>query len=223
LDASDANNPIAPGVFRLVEGLVGGAQQIVLAAHAVRQQGNADTDGNAQLLLAMQQHQRFDSSRPLGPSAVHELVEVLHGLLGESWGEHPIFGKGNLNCGLIEGGLASNVVAPSATATLMARLVEAPGEVEARIRRHLGQQCEFEAEKAYGPVEFLVPFGDADAAPVVAFGTDAPWLGKWGQPVLYGPGSIDDAHTDHEKLELDSFERAVAEYERTVRSLLAGA
>jgi acetylornithine deacetylase/succinyl-diaminopimelate desuccinylase-like protein len=161
------------------------------------------------------------SSRPLGPSAVHELVHVLHALLEDGWGTHPIFGQGTLNCGLIQGGLASNVVAPSASASLMVRVVEDPRTVEARIRRHLAREVEFVAEKSYGPVEFHVPGAHAADAPVVAFGTDAPWLTRFGTRLLYGPGSIDDAHTDHEKLTRASFERAVGEYEKTARELLA--
>jgi len=161
------------------------------------------------------------SSRPLGPSAIHELVRVLAGLLADDWGAHPVFGRGSLNCGLIGGGLAANVVAPSASAALMARVVEEPRAVEARIRRHLTKDVEFTAEKSYGPVEFHVPASHAGEAPVVAFGTDAPWLTRFGTRVLYGPGSIDDAHTDHEKLARASFERAVSDYERTARELLA--
>ena len=161
------------------------------------------------------------SSRPLGPSAVHELVRTAHRLLAQEWGEHPVFGKGSLNLGLIQGGLAANVVAPSASASVMVRVVEDPALVEARIRRQLTGEVEFEAEKSYGPIEFLVPRSQGGEAPVVAFGTDAPWLGRFGTPLLYGPGSIDDAHTDHEKLVLASFERAVGEYERTARELLA--
>jgi acetylornithine deacetylase len=160
------------------------------------------------------------SSRPLGPSAVHELVEAIHRLLGEDWGEHRVLGRGTLNFGLIRGGVAANVVAPEATAALMARVVEDPREVEARIRRRLPGTVELAAEKSYGPVEFFVP-GSGEDAPVVAFGTDAPWLTRFGTPLLYGPGSIDDAHTDHEKLAVESFERAVADYERTARELLA--
>jgi len=161
------------------------------------------------------------SSRPLGPSAIHELVETMHRLLGERWGEHRVFGQGSLNFGLIHGGLAANVVAPEASAAIMLRVVEDPREVEARIRAQLSGEVEFVAEKSYGPVEFFVPGLDADSAPVVAFGTDAPWLTRFGSPLLYGPGSIDDAHTDHEQLARDSFERAIGEYERTARELLA--
>ncbi|HEX6884959.1 MAG TPA: M20/M25/M40 family metallo-hydrolase [Planctomycetota bacterium] len=160
------------------------------------------------------------SSRPLGPSAVHELVRTLHGLLGERWGVHPVFGEGSLNVGLLQGGLAANVVAPEARATLMVRAVEEPAAVEARVRRHLSKDVEFRTEKGYGPVEFHVPAAHAADAPVVAFGTDAPWLTRFGTRLLYGPGSIDDAHTAHEHIATASFERAVADYERTARELL---
>jgi acetylornithine deacetylase len=162
------------------------------------------------------------SSRPLGPSAIHELVRALARLLDEDWGAHAIFGKGTLNCGLIGGGLAANVVAPEASAALMARVVEEPRAVEERIRRHLTGAVEFTAEKGYGPVEFHVPPAHAQDAPVVAFGTDAPWLTRFGARLLYGPGSIDDAHTDHEKLARASLERAVRDYERTAHELLSG-
>src|SRR5262245_27704711 len=161
------------------------------------------------------------SSRPLGPSAVHELVETVHRLISQPWGEHHLFGQGTLNIGVIQGGLAANVVAPSATALVMVRAVEEPAAIEARVRASLGPHVEFHVDKGYGPVEFHVPAAHAADAPVVAFGTDAPWLTRFGTRLLYGPGSIGVAHTDHEHIELDSFERAVVEYERTARELLA--
>jgi acetylornithine deacetylase len=162
------------------------------------------------------------SSRPLGPSAIHELVRTLARLLEDGWGEHPVFGRGTINFGLVEGGVAANVVAPAASASVMVRVVEDPAAVEARIRGHLATEVELAAEKSYGPVEFHVPRAHGTAAPVVAFGTDAPWLTRFGKRLLYGPGSIDDAHTEHEKLARDSFERAVSDYERTARELLGG-
>jgi len=159
------------------------------------------------------------SSEPIGPSAIHELVGAVHRLLSDSWGDHPLFGRGTINVGNIEGGLAANVVAPFASASVLVRAVEEPEVVEARIRAHLGENVELEPSKGYGPVEFVVP-GGGDG-PVVAFGTDAPYLDRWGRRLLYGPGSIRDAHTAHEHLTEDSFEQAVADYERTARELLA--
>ncbi len=159
------------------------------------------------------------SSEPIGPSAIHELVGAIARMLGDEWGNHELFGRGTINFGEIEGGLAANVVAPSATANVLVRAVEAPSVLEQRLRKHLGDNVELELLKSYGPVAFETPAG-ADG-PVVAFGTDAPFLSEWGQPLLYGPGSIKDAHTSHEKLDADSFDQAIADYERTALELIA--
>jgi acetylornithine deacetylase len=158
------------------------------------------------------------SSQP-GRSAVHELVRVLHALLHEDWGTHALFGRGSINFGLIQGGVAANVWAPTAEASVHVRTVEPPALVEARLRAHLGEHVELVPEKGYGPVEFQAPAGSEPC--VVAFGTDAPYLTGWGRPLLYGPGSIADAHTAGEKLGRASFERAVAETTRVARELLA--
>jgi acetylornithine deacetylase len=111
-----------------------------------------------------------------------------------------------------------------ASANLLIRAVESPDVLEKRLRSHLGEHVELVPSKSYGPVEFFVPGADGETAtvdgPVVAFGTDAPFLRRWGQPLLYGPGSIRDAHTAHEHLTEASFEQAVADYERTARRLL---
>ncbi len=159
------------------------------------------------------------SSQAIGPSAVHELVGVLSSVLGESWGDHELFGPGTINVGMVGGGVAENVVADRAEARLMLRIVEEPSVVEERLSRHVNDHVELVCDKAYGPLAFEVPDGEMDA-PVVAFATDGPFLPDWGRKMLYGPGSILDAHTDHEKLTAAAFEEAIATYERTVRGLL---
>lgn len=162
------------------------------------------------------------SSQDVGPSAVHELVRAVAGLLGEDWGRHPVLGPGTLNVGQIRGGVAPNVVADRAEASLLLRAVEGPDETGARICRHLSSHVELHpAEAGYGPVDFHVPdHVDEGQSITVAFGTDAPYLGRWGRPLLYGPGRILDAHTDHERLSKRSFEQAVVDYHRTARELL---
>jgi len=161
------------------------------------------------------------SSQDVGPSAVHELVHCAHRLLSESWGEHPVFGRGTINVGEISGGVAANVVADRASAEVLVRAVEDPSVVVERLRRSLGPHvsCDDGIHKAYAPVEFHVPAGAAGK--VVAFGTDAPHMPRWGTPVLYGPGSILDAHTDGEKVGKGALEEAAAELTRTAAALLA--
>jgi acetylornithine deacetylase len=160
------------------------------------------------------------SSQDVGPSAVHELVSSIQRLLETGFGEHPLLGPGTLNIGQIEGGVAPNVVADRAQASLLLRAVEDPETTARRIAGcltpHVELHCTFHN---YGPVEFLVPEG-RESMPV-AFGTDAPHLGRWGTQLLYGPGRILDAHTDHERLSKSSFERALVDYHDTARDLLA--
>lgn len=162
------------------------------------------------------------SSQSVGPSAVHELVRCASRLLEQDWGRHPHLGPGTLNLGLISGGVAPNVVADRAEASLLLRAVEAPETCERKLRAHLGENVEFHSHAAnYGPQEFFVPPG---ADPIeVAFGTDAPHLGRWGRPLLFGPGRILDAHTDHERVSKRALEQAIAEYQRAARDLLARA
>lgn len=160
------------------------------------------------------------SSQAVGPSAVHELVRCVHGLLGETWGHHPVLGAGTLNVGVIKGGVAPNVIAEHAECEVLVRAVDGPDAVAERIARHLGAHVVVEkTHKGYGPIEFDVPAGETGIP--VAFGTDAPHMRRWGKPLLYGPGSILDAHTEHEKVSKRALDEAAARYESLARELLA--
>jgi acetylornithine deacetylase len=162
------------------------------------------------------------SSQSVGPSAVHELVACAHRLLGTTFGEHPVLGPGTLNIGTIRGGTAANVVAESAECEILVRAVDGIDRIVDRVEKCLGPNVRVErTHKGYGPIEFDVPSG-VEGIPV-AFGTDVPYMPRWGRPLLYGPGSILDAHSDHEKVTIASLERAVVDYERTLRELLARA
>ena len=159
------------------------------------------------------------SSQTALPSAIHELVHCLSGLLQEDWGLHASLGKGSLNVGQIDGGVASNVVAESAGATLLLRAVESPEVTENKLRKHLSKHVHLDClYKNYGPVEFHVPASETGMP--AAFGTDAPHLKNWGTPLLYGPGRIADAHTDHECVSKRALEAAIATYAKTAGELL---
>ncbi len=160
------------------------------------------------------------SSQPIGPSAVHELVQACSRILAADWGQHPILGAGTVNLGEIAGGVAANVIADRAEASLLLRAVEEPAVIEARLRDLVGEHVELVlSENLYGPTEFHVPAGEE--ADVVAFGTDAPHLQRWGTPLLYGAGEILDAHTDHEKVAIADLETCAARHVRTATELLA--
>ena len=68
------------------------------------------------------------------------------------------------------------------------------------------------------PQFMVVP--DGAPSTVVAFNTDVPHLGALGKPLLFGPGSILDAHGVNEKIGKRELVDAVARYYEAVTGLL---
>jgi acetylornithine deacetylase len=55
---------------------------------------------------------------------------------------------------------------------------------------------------------------------VFPYTTDIPFLDAWGQPLLFGPGSIHVAHTADEYLSIAELHAAVDSYVRIAKGLL---
>src|SRR5690349_18832040 len=58
-----------------------------------------------------------------------------------------------------------------------------------------------------------------DAA-VFPYTTDVPFLSRWGEPLLFGPGSIHTAHTSDESVSLAELTAAVEHYVSIATQLL---
>ena len=157
----------------------------------------------------------------LGESATHALVHLLARLDDLAMPTDPILGATTINIGGLSGGVADNVIAPSAEARLMIRLVSGAADVEARLRRWAEPHATVEFLATVPPVHLQTVPGFETA--VVAFATDVPCLTRWGRPYLFGPGSIHVAHTDGEYVEMAELARAADGYERlAVEALKAG-
>ena len=155
----------------------------------------------------------------LGRSATRELVNLLAELDQLSLPTDELLGDTTVNIGSLSGGVADNVVAPSAEARLMARLVSSSDEVWNIFRRWTDGRAQLERS-----IEIpAMRLGALDGFPtsVVAFATDIPALGAWGTPYLFGPGSIHVAHRDDEVVEIAELYAAADSYERIVEQLLA--
>jgi acetylornithine deacetylase len=55
---------------------------------------------------------------------------------------------------------------------------------------------------------------------IVRFTTDIPYLSNWGTPLLIGPGSILDAHTERERVAKGELLKAVEIYASLAERLL---
>ncbi|KAL8836479.1 MAG: hypothetical protein Q9176_006252 [Flavoplaca citrina] len=134
------------------------------------------------------------------------------------------YGNTTLNIGKMVGGEASNVIASSAYADIQVRIaggepevsqsliVDGVKEVDERLRVHFWSQ-------GYGPVNIDHDVEGFETM-TVNYGTDIPWLDGDHKRYLFGPGSILDAHSDHEHLSLQDLAEAVEGYKKLILAAL---
>ena len=154
----------------------------------------------------------------LGDSAIDKLLDALMVMRGVALPEDPILGRTHYTVGLIEGGVAPNVVSPHASAELLFRIVGDGAPVRAALK----------VIETIVAVELVldIPAVRMHTVPgfetaVFPYTTDIPLLTRWGTPLLLGPGSIHVAHTDDEHVALDELHHAVELYERVAMQLLS--
>jgi acetylornithine deacetylase len=160
------------------------------------------------------------SSLPeLGESAIDKLIDALVSLRSVEWPADPLLGHTFYSVGLINGGVAPNVISPEADAELMFRTVGDYADLRRRIDARVGNLVTAEDVLVVPPVRLTTVPGVPTA--VFAFTTDIPFLNNWGKPVLAGPGSVTLAHTADEYCEVAELVRAVEVYTDTATRLLA--
>jgi acetylornithine deacetylase len=159
------------------------------------------------------------SSYPeLGESAIDKLIDALLALRAIELPSDPILGRTHYSVGLISGGVAPNVVSPSAEAEVMFRTVSDGAEVR-RAVAPLEACIEIDHVLDAPPVRMAtVPGFEAVVFP---YTTDIPFLTAWGRPLLFGPGSIHTAHTANEFVSITELNQAVDHYVDIARALLA--
>lgn len=155
----------------------------------------------------------------VGLSAVHTMIDGLARLVTADLPHEARFGPTTVNVGVLDGGVAPNVIAPNAKASVLIRLGADKDAVLAEVKRILGSEVSIEVRSWSQPHEILVPEGMTGE--VVRFGSDVPYLAEIGTCLLVGPGSIHDAHTRQEKVRKADLHAAVDLYEQVARSLLA--
>jgi acetylornithine deacetylase len=155
-----------------------------------------------------------------GASAIAALLDTIDRIRRLTLPSDPLLGQSTLNVGLINGGVAPNVLAPEAAAQILIRTVEPTAGLKETIRGLAapGVTIGF-------PVE--LPYHKAAGAPagwettVVSFASDLPFLGTWGERYQLGPGSIRVAHTADEHIRKADLLRGVDLYVRLAGDLLA--
>jgi acetylornithine deacetylase len=183
------------------------------------------------------------SSTPqAGRNAIYEMARVLAALEGysrdtvPSLGHHPLLGSPTLSVGVVAGGVSVNTVPDHCVIEIDRRLL--PNERKADALRHaanyLAERCPAITVTHDEPFLSSPGFSDdgnrqlaaqlsgaarACEAPGniigVPYGTDAPAFAEVGAPtVVFGPGSIEQAHTADEWIAVDQLRQATEIYYR---------
>ncbi len=170
----------------------------------------AATRGILRVRLRASGRAAHSSFPELGESAIDKLLDALMVIRGVRLPEDPVLGRTHYTVGLIEGGVAPNVVSPHASAELLFRIVGTAAPVLQAL----------EVVDSLVSIEHIldVPAATMHTLPgfetaVFPYATDVPLLTRWGTPLLVGPGSIHVAHTDEEHVSVDELRQAVDLYE----------
>ena len=154
----------------------------------------------------------------LGESAIDKLIDALVDLRSIALPADPVLGNTHYTIGLIAGGIAPNVVSPSAEAEVMFRTVNDAADLGLAIAP-LERRVAVEHILEVPPVRLTTVPGFETA--VFPYTTDIPFLNRWGQPLLFGPGSIHAAHSAEEYIDVAELSAAVGSYVAIARQLLA--
>jgi acetylornithine deacetylase len=156
----------------------------------------------------------------LGESAIAHLLDALADIRAEDWGTNDVLGPATINVGTIHGGLAANVFAPAAESDVFIRVVGRVADVQAKIDAILERHPKVRYDViSMSDAVFCETVSGFETAPV-SFGTDIPALHAFGKPLLVGPGSIHDAHTNAERLAKREAVAAVSYYQKLAKQLL---
>ena len=224
------------GVVRLCEGLKADA---AIVAEPTELRAVIATKGVLRCRLVVHGRSAHSSKPHLGVNAITHMARVIAAIEADNERmaavQHPLVGCGTCNVGVITGGVQVNFVPDRCAIEIDRRLL--PGEKASDAVAHYRQLLQG-LEGITGDVEEPLLLVDealdtpAEAAVVqtalqvlrdlglnaepcgVPFGCDASKLARAGIPsIVFGPGSIDRAHTADEYIEINQVEQAL-EFQR---------
>jgi acetylornithine deacetylase len=175
--------------------------------------------GSLRVIVRTRGREAHSAYPHLGDSAIEPLLKLLPTIHDLPLPSDEVLGATTVNIGVIRGGTEANIIPAHAEAELMFRIV---GDVEP-IRAALKKWARGKATLEFGsyiPAQRFRVVDGFEVAPV-AYTSDIPLLTNWGEPLLFGPGSIHVAHTPDEFIETDELRKSVTTYERLAKTLLA--
>src|SRR5215212_8636773 len=158
------------------------------------------TRGTLRVLLRSKGRAAHSAAPEEGESAIDKLIDALVALRSIPLPNDPELGSTFYSIGMIEGGIAPNVISPHASAEVLFRTIGSADDVLRAIRPL--DRC-VTSEEVLRVAEVRLRTMPGFPTAVFPFTTDVPRLDRWGAPLLFGPGSFLVAHTREEHLATD--------------------
>lgn len=147
----------------------------------------------------------------LGDDANIKLIKIASRLLEADYGVDPVLGNSTINLGKIQAGTAPNIISDNAELMGYVRTVGDHQKVVETIEKCVLNEGEI-IDLTVTPVAHLITVPDMDTG-IAAYCTDIPHFSPLGtKNLLYGPGSINVAHTLVERVKISEMEEAVESY-----------
>jgi acetylornithine deacetylase len=175
--------------------------------------------GSLRAIIRIRGREAHSAYPHLGQSAIEPMLELLPTLRKLPLPSDPVLGETTVNIGTIKGGTEANVIPAHAEAEIMFRLVSDVGPIKKMILDWAKGRADVEFG-SHIPAQRFATVPGFDTEPV-AYTSDIPLLSNWGEPFLFGPGSIHVAHTPDEFIDVDQLRASVDDYERLAKTLLA--
>lgn len=176
------------------------------------------TKGSVQATISATGRAAHSAYPEEGESAIEKLLDVLNDVRAIDWPADDVFGETTCNIGVISGGSRANVIPGSAEAVVQIRLAVDSVKVKELFETVIAERTSIEYKSVHDPLRLMVL--DEFEQMIARFTTDIPYLSNWGTPLLIGPGSILDAHTEHERVRKSEILKAVDIYVELARTLM---
>lgn len=175
--------------------------------------------GAVRVIVRVRGREAHSAYPHLGNSALVPMLELLPRIDSLDLPVDPVLGATTCNVGVLRAGSEANIIPGFAEAEIMIRLV---GDFEP-VRQIFAEWAAGRAELVWGspiPAQHFHVIDGFEVEPV-AYTSDIPLLDRWGTPLLFGPGSIQVAHTSIEYIDVAELDASVDAYIRIVHTLLS--
>lgn len=179
----------------------------------------AATRGVLRLRLHATGRAAHSSAPELGESAIDKLLDALLFLRTIELPTDPSIGPTYYTIGLMEGGIAPNVIPPNAWAEALFR-TSRPADEVLRCVQVLTRFVRLEEVLRVPDVRLHTFDRLGIESAVFPFATDIPFLTNWGSPLLFGPGSFHVAHTSEEHVRIEELDAAIGKYVQIANACL---